>query len=403
MSYRLFLAAFANPREAADKIDLPVECGLQKPGCPRLLPKVAVGSLVGSGCFLIMVRKSCGFDRSRLLTFSRRWLYDHQLLVMRERDCARHHRCRHSAVRSYTCEDDSSRCRCGVVGTLATATVQPRESSLTTQTWLWMPPAKHSTVQIDEMLERIETLYALEVQHHLREMPDDVLRRYARRLASRPPSAGQLIREPGRTIEVACFQRYCLLTNTDRLLLMVRRRVADLWRRASQDANRALIHGSTCSPAAHDAKELPVATSIEFGKVWKTLLADTDRDAQCAPSKSPRCYPYGARCATARCGLTTAWPSAVANACLLQPRSGSNSGAATIGACRCPQDPSRFLEPLIERVQAGVAAVATAAEAGELRIDDELHLTPLAAEEDAPELKKLRAELEGTARFSTTC
>ena len=26
------------------------------------------------------------FDRSRLLTFSRRWLYDHQLLVMRDRD-----------------------------------------------------------------------------------------------------------------------------------------------------------------------------------------------------------------------------------------------------------------------------------------------------------------------------
>jgi hypothetical protein len=48
--------------------------------------------------------------------------------------------------------------------------------------------------------------------------------------------------EPGRTIEVACFMRFSLLTNTDRLLLMVRRRVADLWRRASKDANRVLIH-----------------------------------------------------------------------------------------------------------------------------------------------------------------
>jgi hypothetical protein len=34
---------------------------------------------------------------------------------------------------------------------------------------------------------------------------------------------------------------------------------------------------------------------------------------------------------------------------------------------------------LIERAQAGVATVAKAVEAGELRIDDELHLTPLAA------------------------
>lgn len=80
------------------------------------------------------------------------------------------------------------------------------------------------------------------MQHHLRDQPDDLLRRYARRLASRPPSAGRLIVEPGRTIEVACFMRFSLLTNTDRLLLMVRRRVADLWRRASKDANRVLIH-----------------------------------------------------------------------------------------------------------------------------------------------------------------
>jgi hypothetical protein len=53
-----------------------------------------------------------------------------------------------------------------------------------------------------------------------------------------------------------------------------------------------------------------------------------------------------------------------------------------------------YLEPLIERAQAGVAAVAKAVEAGELRIDDELHLTPLAAEEEEPELVKLRAALD---------
>ncbi len=53
-----------------------------------------------------------------------------------------------------------------------------------------------------------------------------------------------------------------------------------------------------------------------------------------------------------------------------------------------------YLEPLIERAQAGVAAVAKAVEAGELRIDDELHLTPLAAEEEEQELVKLRAALD---------
>jgi hypothetical protein len=51
-----------------------------------------------------------------------------------------------------------------------------------------------------------------------------------------------MIREPGRTIEVAYFLRYCLLVNTDRLLLMVRRHVADLWRRSAQDANQVATH-----------------------------------------------------------------------------------------------------------------------------------------------------------------
>src|ERR1019366_4678561 len=59
-----------------------------------------------------------------------------------------------------------------------------------------------------------------------------------------------------------------------------------------------------------------------------------------------------------------------------------------------PEQAQAFFEPLIERAQAGVAAVAKAVEAGELRIDDELHLTPLAAEEEEPELVKLRAALD---------
>jgi hypothetical protein len=42
-----------------------------------------------------------------------------------------------------------------------------------------------------------------------------------------------------------------------------------------------------------------------------------------------------------------------------------------------PKNAELYLEPLIERAQAGVAAVAKAVEAGELRVDDELHLTRL--------------------------
>jgi hypothetical protein len=114
--------------------------------------------------------------------------------------------------------------------TALTGTHRPGQ---TLQSWLWAAPAKHSVRQIAEVFERIQCLYSLEVHRHLLEVPDTLLRRYARQLASRPPSAGARIKEPMRTVEVACFLRYCLLASTDQLILMVRRRVADLWRQAS--------------------------------------------------------------------------------------------------------------------------------------------------------------------------
>jgi hypothetical protein len=42
--------------------------------------------------------------------------------------------------------------------------------------------------------------------------------------------------------EIEAFFTATACFSTDRLLLMVRRRVADLWRHATTDANRVLIH-----------------------------------------------------------------------------------------------------------------------------------------------------------------
>jgi Sulfatase len=58
------------------------------------------------------------------------------------------------------------------------ALVTPCESGVTVQSWLWAPPAKHSTRQIEELLKRIGTLYELGIHRHFAEVPDDLLRRY---------------------------------------------------------------------------------------------------------------------------------------------------------------------------------------------------------------------------------
>jgi hypothetical protein len=92
---------------------------------------------------------------------------------------------------------------------------QLRPDGQTQQSWLWEAPAKHSTVQIAQVFERIDLLYSLDVHKHLGDVSDLIVRRYARQLANRPPSVGARIKEPRRTVEVACFLRYCLFTTTD--------------------------------------------------------------------------------------------------------------------------------------------------------------------------------------------
>lgn len=99
---------------------------------------------------------------------------------------------------------------------------------------------QHSTKQIGEVFERIELLYALNVHKHLDDLSGPIVRRYARRLASRPPSVGARIKEPARTVEVTCFLRHCLFTSTDQAILMVQRRVADLWRTVAADVTETV-------------------------------------------------------------------------------------------------------------------------------------------------------------------
>ena len=53
-------------------------------------------------------------------------------------------------------------------------------------------------------------------------------------------------------MEVACFLRFCLFTATDQVILMIQRRVADLWRLARED----------------------VPSTTNWADLYKKLLAD---------------------------------------------------------------------------------------------------------------------------------
>ncbi len=171
-------------------------------------------------------------DPERLLAYVRRRLYDQRLVVGRDRDLR-------ALITAATRLHETGLARqihrsvsAEVLAEWQAALVQLHKSGSSVQRWLWSAPAKHSPRQIDEMFARYEHLSSLGVDRHLHGISDVLLRRYARRLAGRPPSAEARIRELARTIEVPCYLRNCLLLTTDQLLLMVRRRVAELWHQA---------------------------------------------------------------------------------------------------------------------------------------------------------------------------
>jgi hypothetical protein len=169
-------------------------------------------------------------NREQLLVRARQWLYEHRLLIVHDRAIRTLIAAALAQLEAETGATIRAVVQPGTLDRWRRAIVESRADGQTQQSWLWAAPAKHSTRQITEVLERIELLYGLEIHKHLGDLPDLLLRRYARRLASRPPSAGAKIKEPARTVEVACFLRYALLIATDQLILMATRS-----RRCQQD------------------------------------------------------------------------------------------------------------------------------------------------------------------------
>ena len=417
-------------------------------------------------------------DRDQLLVRARQWLYKNKLVIVHER-----------AIRTLIA---AALAQLEVeTGTAIAASVDPatldrwrasvselRPDGQTQQSWLWAAPAKHSTRQISEVLERIDLLYTLDVHKHLADIPDLILRRYARRLVSSPPSAGAKIKEPARTVEVACFLRYCLFTTTDQLILMVQRRIADLWRQAAADVpatvNWAAMYKTllgelvalSAQGAVPDAelrarlealitetqKRKPPSRAslvreglIDGIRPVRSLLVAIAKLPWQAPGEHPAIeylaklqalYLKGSRKLPVEVvapSLGMIWQVSISSpdrerafqalevATLFALRRAVRNGSVWIehslsfrGRARLfftderwqaeskkhyarlslPSKAATFLKPLLARVTAGVDAVAAAARSGVLRVDDELHLSPLPAEDEDPEVTKLRAALD---------
>ena len=417
-------------------------------------------------------------DRDQLLVRARQWLYKNKLVIVHERAIRTLIASALSQLEVETGTAISASIDPAILARWRTAVAQMRPDGQTQQSWLWAAPAKHSPRQIGEVLERIDLLYELDVHKHLADIPDLILRRYARRLVSRPPSAGAKIKEPARTVEVACFLRYCLFTTTDQLILMVQRRIADLWRQASAQVPAAInwaamyktllqeLEALTGKGAVPDAElrerlhALVIANQIRKPPSRASLVREglidgirPVRSLLVAIAKLPwqatgehpaveflatlqAFYRKGTRTLPtemAAPGLGRVWQAAISSpdrerafqalevATLLALRRAVRNGSVWIGhslsfrgrarllftderwkaeskrhyaRLSLPGKATAFLKPLLAKVSAGVDAVAEAARSGRLRVDDELHLSALPAEDEDPQVTKLRAALD---------
>ena len=219
-------------------------------------------------------------DRDQLLVRARQWLYKNKLVIVHERAIRT---LIAAALAQLEVETGTTIATSVDAATLArwrTSVAVLRPDGQTQQSWLWAAPAKHSTRQINEVLERIDLLYARDVHKHLANIPDLILRRYARRLVSRPPSAGAKIKEPARTVEVACFLRYCLFTTTDQLILMVQRRIADLWRQAAAEVPATANWAAMYKTLLGEVEALSANVAVPDAKLragLEALVIDTQK------------------------------------------------------------------------------------------------------------------------------
>ncbi len=421
---------------------------------------------------------ACTADRARLLAFAHHWLYQRRLLAPRERELRRmvvfavkgHE---HALAAQIRRELEPPL----LAQWVATLTC-PHDAGVTTQTWLWAAPAKHSTRQIEGVLARLELLYRLGVDRHLIDVPEAMLRRYARRLASRRPFAGARIVEPARTLEVACFLRYCLLVTTDQLLLMVRRRVAELWRiagtgietqandwaRLYQDLMREVARVATtpdvevsalqaelrrivAEQRAHrpksraerirdrliegvrpvrmllralvtlpwssveghpvlaalatlrvsyeaDDRTLPRAVSVSLGRVWRAVIDGEDRERAFAALEVATLLALRRALRNGTVWIEHSLTFRSRERLFIPAMQWEERRRAHYRRLSLPTRCEAFLEPLLERATAGVQVVAEAAADNRLTIDTALHLTPLAAEPEDPQVDRLRVVLD---------
>ena len=192
------------------------------------------------------------FDQAELMARARSWLVEHHYLLLRERDIRRlviaarrhHEQALFKLIAAALPADRES----WVPRLLAPI----EDGGISRCEWLGAVPSSKAAKGLAEQIEKVGFLKELGADRLvLPDLPLAGLEHFARRMMSRKPAALARIKDPHRTIEVACFLRLTLLRLTDASLTLLDHQIAALWRglgNAWRNRGRADCAGSAgCS------------------------------------------------------------------------------------------------------------------------------------------------------------
>jgi hypothetical protein len=175
------------------------------------------------------------FDDAELMARARSWLVEHDYLLLRERHirrlaiAARRHQ--QQVLFKLIATAMPAERDLWVPRLLATI----EEGGISRREWLDAVPSSRSAQSLAEQMEKVSFLKELGGNRlALPELPLAGLEYFARRMMSRKPAALTRIKDPHRTIEVACFLRLTLLRLTDASLTLLDHQISALWRGARE-------------------------------------------------------------------------------------------------------------------------------------------------------------------------
>lgn len=175
------------------------------------------------------------FDNAELTTCARSWLVDHNYLLLRERElrrlvgAARRHQ-EQALFKAIAALAGPDRERW-----LPRLLAPIEEGGIIRLEWLAAVPSGRGPTSLEAQIDKVGFLKELGADRLvLSDLPLAGLQHFARRMAARKTATLARLRDPHRTIEIACFLRLRLLQLTDASLTLLDHRIAARWREARE-------------------------------------------------------------------------------------------------------------------------------------------------------------------------